>query len=473
LGQITTLTYTGNKITRVTDPFGRFATFEYLNDDLVKITDMGGYWTRLAYDPNHNLIKIEDDRGATSFKFEKADNNTNAAVYPAPDASMGFANRITVTDALNQKSEYFYGLYGYGWYVAPRDYVEYVDQNNNNYANNVPRTTYYYANTVKGQREEIKDIIKPEGDKILQTVDNATGLVLTSSDSYGNTTSYQYNAMGRVTYQKDPNGLETFYTYDPVNNTDLLTIQNSLGTITMTYDSHHRVTSITDIMGRYTGPIVYNSYGQVVSLTQAVQGQPNIVTQNIYDPGNHRLTRTEVNGKIVTEYTYDPIGRVQTSKNATGLVMTYEYNNLDQVTKVIYPDTKFTLNNYSTCCPRLLDSTIDRAGRMTRYYYDVLKRMIETINPEGGRQQYEYDSNGNLSKFIDPNGNATQYAYDLQNRLIKKTYADGKYYSYGYDKNGQLAWRRDSRGIRTDYGRSQGRSLLSLQIDNAMLNRFS
>ena len=68
---------------------------------------------------------------------------------------MGASHRITVKDPLGQKSEYFYnGLVGYGWYVSPRDYVEYEDAFTNNAAATVPKTVNYYDSTSKGVRYE-------------------------------------------------------------------------------------------------------------------------------------------------------------------------------------------------------------------------------------------------------------------------------------------------------------------------------
>jgi hypothetical protein len=77
---------------------------------------------------------------------------------------MGAIYRMTVKDPLGGKSEYFYnGLVGYGWYVSPRDYVEYEDKSTNNSSATVPKTLYYYDKTSKGLCEEIKSITYPEG----------------------------------------------------------------------------------------------------------------------------------------------------------------------------------------------------------------------------------------------------------------------------------------------------------------------
>jgi len=168
LGQNTILTYRDGLVRRVDGPFGRFAEFEYKSRHLTRITDMGGYWTSLEYDGriikqvynsiddtyrtrleyagSSYLSALGNDRGKTKFNIEISDDSRIAPDYPAPGDAMGPSYRITVTDPLGEKKEYYYnGRTGYGWYVSPNNYIEYVDENNNNFAKDVPKTLYYYA----------------------------------------------------------------------------------------------------------------------------------------------------------------------------------------------------------------------------------------------------------------------------------------------------------------------------------------
>ena len=269
LGQNTILTYLDGLVKRVDGPFGRFAEFEYKNRNLTRITDMGGYWTSLEYDESSYLSALGNDRGKTEFNIEISDDSTTAPDYPAPGASMGPSYRITVTDPLGEKKEYYYnGRTGYGWYVSPNNYIEYVDENNNNFAEDVPKTLYHYANTIKGQREDIHSITWPEGKHISYTYDPDTDDRLKRTDAHSNTTVYTYNDMGRITSITDPKGNVTTLNYDPANNVDLLQSINGLGTITMTYNDAHDMTSITDRLDN-TITTHYNSYGQITSYIDA------------------------------------------------------------------------------------------------------------------------------------------------------------------------------------------------------------
>lgn len=448
-GKTTTISYTSGKITSVADPFGRAALFEYdIDNNLSKITDMGGYWTSLEYDDNSYLTLIENSRGKTKFYIEPSDTG-QALSYPAPGEAMQANYRITVTDPMNNKEEYYYnGRVGYGWYVSPNDYVEYVDFVHSNASYSVPKTYYYYDTTSKGIREEIKTIEYPEGGIISYTYDFDTGQRTSVTDSSANTTEYAYNESGLPTYIKNAKDVETEFTYDE-NKIDLLEMRTFKGAdifshTTMTYNAAHDVTSITDVLTNRTTQIAYNGYGQVISTINPLL----IEILNTYN-GNHQLAQVQKDNKIIETYTYDPIGRIQTRTDATGIMLTYEYSDLNHITKVSYPDGKFITKTYSSCCPRIVDAITDRSGKTVNYIYDASKRLTHVIDQ--GQTEYRYDSNGNLTQLIDANKNITIFNYDKNNRLIERISADNKSTKFRYNDDNLLISRTDARNIETQY----------------------
>ncbi len=139
---------------------------------------------------------------------------------------------------------------------------------------------------------------------------------------------------------------------------------------------------------------------------------------------------------------------------ASGLTLIYEYNNLDQVTRITYPDNKYKSYQYSSCCPFKIDSITERSGRTTFYAYDQANRLTAVTDPAGGVTAFTYDANGNRASITDPKGNITRFDYDANNNLIKKTYADGTFDSFSYDANNpsnNLLARTNARGIKTNY----------------------
>jgi RHS repeat-associated protein len=379
--------------------------------------------------------------------------------------------RITVTHPDGNKSQYFYsGMTGTGWYVSPRDYVEYVDANTNNNATNVPKTVYTYATTVKGGREEIASIVTPEGKKTTYTYDYDTGQVISVTDNYNNTISYTYNELGRVTSITPEVGAVTNYIYDESNNFDLEEIEKvGLGSKNIAYNSYHQPTQYEDMNGNIT-QVTYNSYGQIESQSITVDGQ-TVETAYIYyesaDSSAYRLKEIRKNNEVIMQYTYDTIGRIQTFLDATGLLLTYAYNDLNQMTRVDFPDGKNMSIGYSSCCPFIKDYITDRSGLKTAYIYDANKRLSEVVAPGGDRTQYYYDANGNLTRLIDAKHQVTEFEYDLDNRLIEKRFADGKSTTFEYKANGLMSKRVNARGITTDYDYDGNQRLITVHYSDS------
>ncbi len=476
MNRTTTLVYTGDLVTQVNDPFGRSAFFEYdAYGNLTKITDMGGYWTSLSYDADVYLTSIGNDRGTWRFFVERSDNSgANSDNYPPPGDLMWQNYRITITNPLGGKEEYFYygGSGTYSWYISPRDYIEWQSQSVNNFRVNTPRTYHYLSRSYP--KGKISKIQYPEGGYTAYQYDTTTGKPTMITDYHGHITHFTYNSNGLVTSFADARGKTTTTNYYS-NNIDVDTIVNGLGTIKFIYNGNtHDVASITDRLNNVT---VYghNSYGQLTSATEAQGTAVERTTELVYDTDTHNLTDIKRGGNTLTNFMHDPVGRVKTVTDAAGLTLAYAYNNLNQITNILYPDTvydgntpisKFVDIQHSSCCPRMIDSITDRAGRTTYYFYDPLKRLTDTVNLEGGVISNEYDDNGNLISLIDEDRKATRFEYYLDNRLKKKIYADGKFVKYDYDKMGLLTKVTNSRNIEKNYTYDPNHNLLTISYSD-------
>lgn len=452
LGRVTTLTYTSGLVTRVTDPFGRFASFAYSGTKLTSITDMGGYVSNLTYDADVYITSIGNSRGTWQFYVEPATSVSNGSnPFPPPGGGMWANYRITITDpAGNSELHMFNGYSNYGWHVSPNYFVPYVDASNNSFVNPEVKKTKYNYTTVNGVGQ-LASTTFPDGAVERYAYDYATGLRDSITDPHGHTTTTTFNSQGSRLSVTNPRMITTTMTY-AANGVDATGVVNALGALSVTYDSHHKITSRTNRLGQTTS-YTYNANGQISSITDPLG---NVLTYSYYaagDPLNTRYQLKQVSsgGKILESFTYDTKGRTLTHTDASGLVLTYGYDNLNRITTITWPDSRQESYVYSGCCPRLVDSYTDRAGRVTSYVYDDLQRLIETRNPDGTSIRYGYDRNGNLIKLTDPNGNATLFSYDASDRLIKKTYSDGRTESYTYDGAGLLVERSGGRGIRTAY----------------------
>ncbi len=82
----------------------------------------------------------------------------------------------------------------------------------------------------------------------------------------------------------------------------------------------------------------------------------------------------------------------------------------------------------------------DAEGRVTRYEYDPLYRLIAVYAPEEATTRYAYDGVGNLVAETDPEGRVTRYVY-AADRLLEALRVSGppqgtQRFVYAYDANG-------------------------------------
>ena len=466
--KITRLTYdAGGHITRAEDPFGRFATFSYdANGNMVEAVDMGGNAFQYTYDADVRVTQLNTPQGPWQFYHEWADANSAASdIYPAPGAPMWENVRLTVTDPLNQKEEYMYygglgqtpqtpGLDGLrSWHVDKNHYVEYQTWNVNNGSHLVPKKLWVANARIDG-KGKVGAFFNPSLDG--QTFsgesygyDSATGQRSSIVNTRGNSTTFTYNAKGQITSSTDPKNRTTKLKYAP-NGLDVTSVENALGrkVVSSTYNTRHQPVNVTDGLGNTTS-LSYTRWGAPASITDA----SGTTTYN-YDPTSKRLTSitrpTATGTATLAGYTYDNVGRVRTRTDARGLTLTYDYNNLNKVTRVTYPDTTHIDYEYDCACG-LVSSVKDRAGRTTHYDYDPLKRLIRVRDAANDTTEMNYDKVGNLTQLTDTNGNRTKFEYDSNNRLIKKIYVDGSYERYTYDGNNNLVSYRNARGQLTNF----------------------
>ena len=167
-------------------------------------------------------------------------------------------------------------------------------------------------------------------------------------------------------------------------------------------------------------------------------------------------------GDVIAGFTYDTVGRVKTATDEFG-TMGYQYNNLDAVTKVIYPDGTTQETDY-TCC-RLPGVVKDRAGRKSYYDYDEMQRLVRVQDAQGNTLQMDYDREGQMVRLVDSKGNLTKWEYDGVGRITKKSYHDGQSEEFAYYQ-GLPSQSKDARGVVTKYSYDATAKLTSIDYPN-------
>ena len=199
----------------------------------------------------------------------------------------------------------------------------------------------------------------------------------------------------------DPTGLTT-YEYDALNR--LTKITNNKGVVTtFSYDALGRRTSMTHGNGVVTS-YTYDAASQLLSLA-------------------HRLGATTVNS---FSYSYDRVGNRKTKVDRNGSY-NFTYDTLNRLTEAINPLPSNPLESF----------TYDPVGNRTDSNQNG-PSVFNTANElnEDGDFIYQYDNNGNMTrKTAKAGGEITSYEYDAENKLVRAvmpaTTVDYKYDGLG------------------------------------------
>ena len=305
-------------------------------------------------------------------------------------------------------------------------------------------------------------------------------------DANYNTTSFTYDAFGRVTQTTFPAGNVETYGYDADNN--LITKTDRKGqTITYTYDLANRLTSktypdstnvaysydkasrltqVVDPTGTYT--FTFDNMGRLVSTSTQYTFLTNktFTTSYTYDKASNRTGFTDPEGGSTT-YAYDTLNRLQTltppSAFTTGS-FGFSYDALSRRTQMTRPNgvtTNYTYDSLSrlqSVLHQLSGSTIDGAtytvdsagnrtaktdmqtGVTTNYGYDQIYQLLSATQGANTTESYTYDPVGNRLSSL----GVSPYTYNSSNELTSTPNA-----TYGYDLNGNAVTKNDSSGITT------------------------
>ncbi len=536
-----------------------------------------GYRTDYAYDPDGNLLRETDhEGGATRTVYDTlgrivqvVDPNAYVANQDAlNDAVPGTAYRGTtsgtrttyyangmkksVTDALGNVATYAYDLYGNLLQEIKPNQSEYVYQYDE--MNRLKKTSfkadakavpvllkaYTYEALSGGQSRTIETrylnetetavtttltdtrgrVVSTEAANgaTVQTLYLANGLVQAVTDGRGNTTTYRYDGLNRLSEQWSPLDAGKFsykrIDYD-LNNRKLkeLTgidpvklfgrpVEDRLSTLTYTYtalgqveqmtnpiggktishyDGDGRVTRQEQVVGKnetYATAFAYNHKGQLVSEIREVQGGDL--------DGMKPTDRSTV--KLETSYVYDANGNKKSVTTPDGNQTSFTYDLLNRQLSSKQTGT----NEQGQAVVKTISQTYDWAGQVltttdalqnvTTYRYDERGLLQHMENAAGGITAYSYDRAGRKVTEISPKNfdaakkqselSRTEYVYDAMDRVLAVTEKFEEKYvnptsfqwetrwmevvskAYAYDENGNVIKELDGMGVAAGAGKT-------------------
>jgi RHS repeat-associated protein len=452
IGQVSTISYEVPsdiyKVTKITDPFGRFARFDYQDGYLTNITDVIGIRSRFTYGGGDFIDTLTTPYGTSRFRsgesgvvrwLEMSDPEgaTERIEFRNQTPGIPFTDPTGVPRSMNAFNDYMWSRNTYYWdkkafQEAVGDYTRakiyhWLHTENINVVSGIlesekepleNRVWYNYPGQSWAGGVNAGMIGKPS--KIGRILDDG------STQLY----QYDYNSLGKVTKQVDPMGRTTVYTY-ATNLVDLLETRQTAGVNevleTRTYNAQHLPLTVADGSG-HTNRFTYNDAGQLLTATNP----RNDITTLSYDTNGYLLS---IDGPLpgtsdTTSFTYDAYGHARTATDSEGYTLTYDYDVLDRLTRITYPDGTYEENIYLN-----LDRVAwrDRNGRVTQFSYDANRHLTSVEDPLHRITRYDWCSCGQMESLIDPMGRVTQWHRDIQGRVIGKEYVDGSQVRYTYE----------------------------------------
>ena len=391
-GKTVIMTYDESKgvITDITLPDSTVLHYEYSGMTLILASHLSKDGETLVeyqydYDEEYMLTKIVDAENHEYSVAYKANNHVDKVTYPNGD--------MYILEAGSGRARNMYKKSSTGSII----YEESMQYDENGYViESIDALGLTTTNTYENH------LLKK------QEIDNSYESLLDSKvvfHNYKKTIDYEYNDDDNVTKETDSDGTTTEYTYEDPNNSNLessMITKDSDGTVlensTYEYDADGNIEKTTDELANTVEEYTYvanTEKGQTVQSTEKQEGQVVQTSE----------TKTDADGNTVSETTV--IGSGADSSENT-VIQTSNSNQYDIMGRVL--------------------KTVDQKGRVTQYQYDQLGReIVATYTSEGTilTESKTYYPNGQIKSETSKDGTITSYTYDELNRVVTKTIAKG------------------------------------------------
>jgi len=279
------------------------------------------------------------------------------------------------------------------------------------------------------------------------------------TNALGHIIEYQrYDAAGRPLRVQDANGLITNYSY---NSRGWLTgISHSDGSgqrsTTLSYTATGDIQSIT----QPDGSALHYHYDSIQRLTKISDNQGNSIRYTLDSAGNRtqeHIYDANNNLRHSLSRTYNQLGRLQSLSDASNASTQYSYSTGGLPLESIDPLGRLAKNDYDPL-QRLTwkvqdgngihaevshsynaldqrEQSTDPKGLVTHYQHNALGDLLAQSSPDTGVTHYSYDSTGNLTSQSNANGQSTQTSYDALHRPTSITYQSASHLNvtYHYD----------------------------------------
>jgi RHS repeat-associated protein len=281
------------------------------------------------------------------------------------------------------------------------------------------------------------NIIKPEGDKV----------------TYVDTRAFDESISSLI---KLPSG----YTYTANSNkgeSDINTSRDSVQTRTTTTKDPLTLNTILQSQSVKMPSGLTKTTTQSITYSGDVK-DPSLQNTNIVT--NSKTTNILTDYKAGTVTAQTPVGRkfVETYDLSTGLAtktqyanllpITYEYDTKGRLTKQAQGTNQvsYTYNSKGNA-----QSITDAKGLKTLYEYDSLDRVTSVTYPNDNKEHYAYDNEGNVLKYTTPKKTEFDFEFNPLSQRTSLKSPNSKTTLYSYNKNRDLTTITNPSGKKVNY----------------------
>jgi RHS repeat-associated protein len=452
----------------ITDPLNHIYHFDYdERGNVVQITDPLGNQVNLGYEPTFNkLTWLQDSLGRiTTFSY---DSQGNLLAISYPDGSTerfiyDMDNRLEgKTDANGKTTRYSYN--NQGQLTALHNALGHVTQFSYDAAGDLQNATDAKGQPISYLRDTSGQLIRrtyPDGSHEDYEYD-AAGKLTEFTNREGETISFSYDFSGRLRCKKYAPLRKTYFRYDSDRYLKRVSEWDD-GTLTKRYyerDAAHRITNVkvTKVKLDEEDQYYTMSYTHDVADNRAQMIYPDGYRLNYaYDAANRLKRISDANDTTIVVYEYDAAGRRTRRVTGNGAYTTYDYDDMDRLTLLVSYAPNGTIQSkfaytYNAAGIRTSMTTLEGVHD---YTYDDIYQLTGVMYPDGRTVTYTFDEVGNRIS-VEDNGVVTNYT---TNELAQYVQVGSE--SFEYDANGNLITRTNGGNV-TRYGWDEDNRLVSV-----------
>jgi RHS repeat-associated protein len=426
----------------------------------------------------------------------------NVAGMETKTQSPGFSGTVVSEKEYNYKGQLYRSwLPGYG--SRSSQYIEYEYDSYGRIAAeiNIGRYTDYYYYGLE------TTVNFPDGSERVSVL-NESGLLQSSIDEAGNSVTYSYNSLGKPEIVTS-NGIATHIRYDGRGFQRMLKDVNMADSIRYVYDAYGQLTSQTNARGQTTSfqydaagrmtqetrpettfTYQYALSGNGIGQIQTIREGTNTVQSYTYTPWSQVESVTENidNAGYTTAYNYDKHGQLQQKLTPSGFRIGYQYTN-GILTAMRNVDVNSLLwqADAANALGQITESTLGN-GLKRVSGYDTYHLPNQIALKDGttfiDRVNYDFDPYiGNLTQRNDiTNGRNEVFDYDVLNRLASVSLNGSSSNTVAYAANGNIQSKSDvgtyqyaggNHAVSGITGKASSYSPAAVDIANTSYNRAS